>query len=60
MLAGKTLDAAAIELAVASLKSEIDPLPDLHHGADTKRHLVTVLARRMLSAAQASRTAIHA
>ncbi|RYY64855.1 MAG: xanthine dehydrogenase family protein subunit M, partial [Comamonadaceae bacterium] len=60
LLAGKPLDTATIEMAVASLKSEIDPLPDLHHGAETKRHLVTVLARRMLAAAQASRAAIHA
>jgi carbon-monoxide dehydrogenase medium subunit len=60
MLAGKTLDAAAIELAVASLKSELDPLPDLHHSAEAKRHLAAVLARRMLTAAQASRAAIAA
>jgi carbon-monoxide dehydrogenase medium subunit len=60
LLAGKTLDAAGIEIAVASLKSELDPLADLHHTGATKRHLAAVLARRLLTAAQASRAAITA
>lgn len=60
LLAGKSLDTATIEMAVASLRSELDPLPDLHHSADAKRHLAGVLARRMLAAAHASRTAIAA
>ena len=60
LLAGKTLDTASIEIAVASLKSELDPLPDLTHTADTKRHLATVLARRLLQAAHASRAAMPA
>ena len=58
LLAGKKLDAATIEIAAASLKAELDPLPDLTHGADTKRHLATVLMRRLLSAAHASRAAL--
>jgi aerobic carbon-monoxide dehydrogenase medium subunit len=58
LLAGKTLDAATVEIAVASLKAELDPLPDLTHSPETKRHLATVLARRLLSAAHASRSAI--
>jgi carbon-monoxide dehydrogenase medium subunit len=58
LLAGKTLDSATVEIAVASLKAELDPLPDLTHSPETKRHLATVLARRLLSAAHASRSAI--
>ena len=34
--------------AVASLRSEIDPLPDLTNTPDTKRHLAGVLLQRML------------
>jgi carbon-monoxide dehydrogenase medium subunit len=60
LLAGKQLDLATIEIAVASLKSELDPPADLHHAGETKRHLATVLARRLLTAAQASRAAITA
>lgn len=58
LLAGKTLDEASIEIALASLKSELEPLADLHHTDETKRHLATVLARRMLRAAQANRAAL--
>lgn len=58
MLAGKLLDAATMELAAASLKAELDPLPDLTHGADTKRHLAAVLLKRLLKAADASRAAV--
>ncbi len=60
LLAGKTLDAATIGIAVASLKAELDPIADLTHSAETKRHLATVLARRLLEAAHASRSAITA
>lgn len=60
LLAGKMLDAATIEIAAASLKSELDPIGDLHHEAATKRHLATVLARRLLTAAHASRAALSA
>ena len=58
LLAGKKLDAATIEIAVASLKAELDPLPDLTHTPETKRHLATVLMRRLLQAAAASRAAL--
>lgn len=58
LLAGKPLNSATIEIALASLKSELDPIPDLHHASETKRHLATVLARRLLTAAQAHRTAL--
>jgi carbon-monoxide dehydrogenase medium subunit len=60
LLAGKELSSGTIEIALASLKAEIDPLPDLHHDGATKRHLATVLARRLLTAAHASRTALAA
>src|SRR3954454_12907508 len=60
LLAGKELTAATIEIALASLKSELDPLADLYHEADTKRHLAVVLARRLLTAAHASRAALAA
>jgi carbon-monoxide dehydrogenase medium subunit len=60
LLAGKELNAATIEIALASLKSELDPMADLYHAADTKRHLAAVLARRLLTAAHASRAALAA
>jgi carbon-monoxide dehydrogenase medium subunit len=60
LLADKVLDAAAIEIAVASLKSELDPFADLTHESGTKRHLAAVLARRLLTAAQAGRSAVTA
>jgi aerobic carbon-monoxide dehydrogenase medium subunit len=60
LLAGKVLDAAAIEIAAATLKGELDPVADLTSHADTKRHLATVLMRRLLTAAQASRSALAA
>lgn len=58
LLAGKVLTGATIEIALASLKAELNPLPDLHHASATKRHLATVLARRLLTAAHASRSAL--
>jgi aerobic carbon-monoxide dehydrogenase medium subunit len=60
LLAGKELTPATIEIALASLKAELDPLPDLHHEAATKRHLAVVLVRRLLTAAHASRAALAA
>ena len=58
LLAGKTLDVTTIEIAIASLKAELDPSADLTHEIATKRHLATVLARRLLGAAHASRRAL--
>jgi carbon-monoxide dehydrogenase medium subunit len=60
LLAGRPLTSASIEIALASLKAELDPLPDLHHDRGTKQHLATVLARRLLAAAHASRSALAA
>lgn len=58
LLAGKELTDATIEIALASLKAELDPLADLHHAPETKRHLAVVLARRLLAAAHASRATL--
>ncbi len=52
MLEGKSLDDALIEVAVQCLRDEIDPLPDLTNTPDTKRHLATVLLKRLLAKAQ--------
>jgi carbon-monoxide dehydrogenase medium subunit len=48
LLEGRTLDLATVTQAVARLRSEIDPLPDLTNTPDTKRHLAGVLLHRML------------
>lgn len=54
MLQGKALDASLLTLAVASLREEIDPLPDLTNTPATKRHLAGVLLQRMFAAVSAS------
>lgn len=51
ILHGKTIDEALILSAVASLREELDPLPDLTNTAETKRHLASVLLRRVLTTA---------
>jgi carbon-monoxide dehydrogenase medium subunit len=51
LLDGRALDAGAIDQAVACLRAEIDPLPDLTNSPDTKRHLAGVLLQRMLLSA---------
>ena len=53
LLNGKVPDAATTALAVASLRAEIDPLPDLTNSPDTKRHLAGVLLQRVLAGASA-------
>ena len=60
LLNGKVLDAAAIEIAATALKAELDPVADLTHSGETKRHLATVLMRRLLTAALAGRSAMAA
>lgn len=54
MLEGRTLDPGTVTQAVASLRSEIDPLPDLTNTPDTKRHLAGVLLQRMLPVSSAT------
>ncbi|MDB5796883.1 MAG: binding domain in molybdopterin dehydrogenase family protein [Paucimonas sp.] len=57
LLTGRALDAAAITDAAAMLASELTgqlaPLPDLTNSSATKRHLATVLLRRLLARASA-------
>jgi aerobic carbon-monoxide dehydrogenase medium subunit len=48
LLDGQPLSPALVNRAVARLRSEITPLPDLTNSADTKRHLAGVLLQRML------------
>lgn len=53
LLEGKVPDEATLALAVASLRAEIDPLPDLTNTPETKRHLAGVLLQRLLVGARA-------
>lgn len=48
LLEGHALDANLVTDAVACLRQEVDPLPDLTNAPDTKRHLIGVLLQRML------------
>lgn len=52
LLEGKAADEATIAMAVASLRAEIDPLPDLTNTPETKRHLAGVLLQRLLASAR--------
>ncbi len=60
LLAGRPLDAATEVLVVASLREELDPLADLTNTGATKKHLATVLARRLLTQANATRQSVAA
>ena len=51
LLNGKTFDAAIAATAAASLRAEIEPLPDLTNSPGTKRHLAGVLLQRLLTRA---------
>jgi carbon-monoxide dehydrogenase medium subunit len=48
MLEGRSLEADLVAKAVACLRQEVDPLPDLTNAPGTKRHLIGVLLQRML------------
>jgi carbon-monoxide dehydrogenase medium subunit len=48
LLEGRALDVKLVADAVACLRQEVDPLPDLTNTPDTKRHLIGVLLQRML------------
>lgn len=52
VLEGKAPDDATLTRAVAVLREEIDPLPDLTNTPDTKRHLAGVLLQRLLTSAR--------
>jgi carbon-monoxide dehydrogenase medium subunit len=60
LLVGKPLDAVTLELVAASLREELDPIADLTHTGATKKHLATVLARRLLTQANATRHSVAA
>ena len=47
-LAGKKLDAAAIKAAAVTARA-LEPISDIHAGADYRRHLAEVLTRRALT-----------
>lgn len=53
LLNGKVPDEALAATAAASLRAEIDPLPDLTNSPETKRHLAGVLLQRLLLGARA-------
>lgn len=60
LLLGKPLDTTTFEMVSASLREELDPLADLTNTGATKKHLATVLARRLLTQAQATRQSVAA
>ena len=51
LLDGKPLTPALITQAVATLRAELEPLPDLTNSVQTKRHLAGVLLQRLLQSA---------
>ena len=51
LLAGRAIDAAAIEEAVTSIRATVEPNRDLHASEDYRRHLVGVLAARAIATA---------
>ncbi len=51
LLAGTSLDAAAIDASAAAVDREISPFSDVHATAEFKRHLARVLTRRALGIA---------
>jgi aerobic carbon-monoxide dehydrogenase medium subunit len=53
LLNGQADDEALAATAAASLRAEIDPLPDLTNSPETKRHLAGVLLQRLLNGARA-------
>jgi carbon-monoxide dehydrogenase medium subunit len=50
-LAGKTLNAEAIEAAAAHAADNVDPLSDIHASGDYRVHLAHVYTRRAIAAA---------
>ena len=49
LLQSKVLSADLIDKVVQTLKSELNPLSDLTNSSATKKHLATVLAKRLLT-----------
>lgn len=59
LLTGQPLDASTLQSVTDSLNAELDPLADLTNTGATKKHLATVLARRLLEQALATRQSLH-
>ncbi|MDE2417939.1 MAG: xanthine dehydrogenase family protein subunit M [Burkholderiales bacterium] len=59
LLAGQQLNASTLQRVTDSLNDELNPLADLTNAGATKKHLATVLARRLLEQAQATRQSLH-
>ena len=51
LLEGQAMSPALVDRAVAMIDNELEPLADLTHTSNTKRHLACVLARRALGTA---------
>jgi len=51
LLAGKAIDAQALETAASAIEAAVEPNTDLHASADYRRFLVGALARRAISVA---------
>ncbi len=51
LLSGRSMDAARLDEAVASIQSGVEPNSDLHASGDYRRHLVGALARRAVGTA---------
>jgi carbon-monoxide dehydrogenase medium subunit len=43
------IDAAALARAKDALRQDLDPMPDVYHGAQTKLHLAGVVLQRALA-----------
>jgi aerobic carbon-monoxide dehydrogenase medium subunit len=54
-----TLNDATIEAAVASLKTELEPLADLTHNEESKLHLAGVLLKRALKRITTTNASTH-
>ena len=55
-LAGRAFDAAALAHAKEALRTELEPMADVDHGAETKLHLAGVVLERALAALPLGRT----
>jgi aerobic carbon-monoxide dehydrogenase medium subunit len=57
MLQNSVLTIDTINAGIGVLRTELEPMADLTHSAESKLHLATVLARRLIGAAHAGRHA---
>jgi carbon-monoxide dehydrogenase medium subunit len=59
LLTGQQLNASTLQSVTDALNAELDPLADLTNTGATKKHLATVLAKRLLEQALATRQSLH-